>query len=62
MAFLITAALTGVMLAQAPAQSLRIVVLEGEGAVNIIQQKTAVRPLVEVRDSNNLPVPGRHGP
>jgi hypothetical protein len=41
---------------QAPA--LRIVVLEGEGAVNIIQQKTAVRPLVEVRDRNNLPVVG----
>jgi hypothetical protein len=40
------------------ASSLRIVVLEGEGAVNIIQQKTAVRPLVEVRDRNNLPVAG----
>ena len=37
---------------------LRVVVLEGEDAVNIIQQKTAVRPLVEVRDRNNLPVPG----
>jgi hypothetical protein len=37
---------------------LRIVVLEGEDAVNIIQQKTAVAPLVEVRDRNNLPVPG----
>jgi hypothetical protein len=42
--------------AQAPA--LRIVVVEGEGGVNIIQQKTAVRPLVEVRDRNNLPVAG----
>jgi len=41
---------------QAPA--LRIVVVEGEGGVNIIQQKTAVRPLVEVRDRNNLPVAG----
>ena len=40
------------------ASSLKIVVLEGEGAVNIIQQKTAVRPLVEVRDRNNLPVAG----
>jgi len=37
---------------------LRIVVIEGEDAVNIIQQNTAVRPLVEVRDRNNLPVPG----
>jgi hypothetical protein len=41
---------------QAP--GLRIVVIEGEDAVNIIQQKTAVAPLVEVRDRNNLPVPG----
>jgi len=41
---------------QAPA--LRVVVIEGEDAVNIIQQKTAVRPVVEVRDRNNLPVPG----
>lgn len=37
---------------------LRIVVLEGEDAVNVVQQKTAVRPLVEVRDRNNLPVAG----
>lgn len=37
---------------------LRIVVIEGEGAVNIIQQGTAVAALVEVRDGNNLPVPG----
>jgi len=46
---------------QRPAQvskGLRIVVLEGEDAVNIVQQKTAVRPVVEVRDSNNLPVVG----
>jgi hypothetical protein len=43
---------------QPPLQSLKIVVLEGEGAVNIIQQKTAVRPLIEVRDRNNVPVAG----
>jgi hypothetical protein len=40
------------------AANLRIVVLEGEDAVNVIQQKTAVRPLVEVRDRNNVPVAG----
>lgn len=39
-------------------RALRIVVLEGEGAINIIQQKTAVAPLVEVRDRNNQPVAG----
>ena len=45
-------------LLQTAAPALRIVVIEGEGAVNIIQQKTAVRPLVEIRDRNNLPVAG----
>ena len=49
-------AAAGVAGAQTPA--LRIVVIEGEDAVNIIQQKTAVAPLIEVRDRNNLPVPG----
>jgi hypothetical protein len=42
----------------AAASLLKIVVLAGEGAVNIIQQKTAVNPIVEVRDRNNLPVSG----
>jgi hypothetical protein len=44
--------------ASAADAGLKIVVIEGEGAVNIIQQKTAVAPVVEVRDRNNLPVPG----
>jgi hypothetical protein len=45
---------------QAPPQAggLRIVVIEGEDAVNIIQQGTAVLPIVEVRDRNDLPVAG----
>jgi hypothetical protein len=37
---------------------LKIVVVSGEDAVNIIQQKTAVAPVVEVRDRNDLPVAG----
>jgi hypothetical protein len=41
-----------------PSGTLRIVVIEGEDAVNVIQQKTAVAPVVEVRDQNGLPVPG----
>jgi hypothetical protein len=43
-----------------PAQSssLRIVVLAGEDAVNVIKQRTAVAPLVEVRDRNDQPVAG----
>jgi hypothetical protein len=42
----------------AQAAALKIVVLEGEGAVNIIQQKTAVAPVIEVRDRNDQPVSG----
>jgi hypothetical protein len=43
----------------APGQAaLKIVVLEGEGAVNVIQQKTATAPVIEVRDQNDLPVAG----
>jgi hypothetical protein len=45
-------------LAQQATGGLRIVVVEGEDAVNIIQQRTAVAPLVEVRDRNNNPVAG----
>ena len=45
--------------AQTPApSSLKIVVIEGEAAVNIIRQNTAVAPVVEVRDRNDLPVAG----
>jgi hypothetical protein len=40
------------------ASGLKIVVIAGENAVNIIQQKTAVGPIVEVRDRNDLPVAG----
>jgi hypothetical protein len=44
---------------QAPAPNgLRIVVIAGEDAVNVIQQKTAVAPIVEVRDRNDQPVAG----
>jgi hypothetical protein len=38
--------------------ALRIVVIAGEDAVNVIQQKTAVAPIVEVRDRNDQPVAG----
>src|SRR5690349_11490647 len=41
-----------------PAAGLRIVIVEGEDAVNIVQQKTAVAPVVEVRDRNDQPVAG----
>lgn len=56
---LVAGVLVALFYSQAPAPSpLRIVVLSGEDAVNIVQQRTAVSPLVEIRDRNNLPVAG----
>lgn len=40
------------------APSFHINVLEGEDGVNILKTKMAVKPVVEVRDRNNLPVSG----
>jgi len=37
---------------------LSIVVVAGENGVNIVTKKTAVQPIIEVRDKNNLPVTG----
>jgi len=42
----------------APSAPLKIVVIAGEGAVNIIQYKSAVAPVVEIRDGNDRPVAG----
>ena len=36
--------------------NLHITVLEGEDGVNILKSKMAVKPVIEVRDKNNLPV------
>ena len=59
MIYMLAGFIVAVFATTAAAQGgLKIVVIEGEDAVNIIQQKTAVRPLVEVRDRNNLPVAG----
>jgi hypothetical protein len=53
------AVVVAVVSAQQPAGGgLRIVVIDGEDGVNIIQTKTAVQSIVEVRDRNNLPVAG----
>src|SRR5260370_11729297 len=42
--------------AQQAAKALKIVTLQGEGAVNDIKTKTITEPVVEVRDSRELPV------
>jgi hypothetical protein len=45
--------------AQAPETSkLKILILEGQGAINNIRQRTARDPIVEVQDENNRPVAG----
>jgi len=55
---LVVALLASLPTIAAQGPPLRIVVLAGEDSVNVIQQKTAVAPLVEVRDRNNNPVSG----
>ena len=50
--------LAALALAPAQAPSLKILVIAGEAAVNVIQQRTAVSPVVEVRDRNDEPVAG----
>lgn len=53
------AALFALVLSQTTTQNaLRIAVIAGEDAVNVIQQRTAVAPIVEIRDRNNVPVAG----
>jgi hypothetical protein len=44
------------LMAQAPV--LNIVIVEGEGAINNIRQRTAREPIVEVQDENHRPVAG----
>jgi hypothetical protein len=43
---------------QAPGAKLSIVVIEGEGAINNIRQRTAREPIVQVEDENHRPVAG----
>jgi hypothetical protein len=42
---------------QAP-MKLNIVIVEGEGAINNIRQRTAREPIVQVEDENHMPVAG----
>jgi len=48
----------GCLRAQAIAPKLNLVVLEGEGAINNIRQRTAREPIVQVEDENHKPVAG----
>jgi hypothetical protein len=44
--------------AQAPAPKLNLVIVEGEGVINNIRQRTAREPIVQVEDENHKPVAG----
>lgn len=55
---LLIAMTAGVWLGTEQPAGLKIVVIAGEDAVNVIQQRTAVAPIIEVRDRNNVPVAG----
>jgi len=44
--------------AQPEAQALEITILDGEGALNNIRQRTAREPIVQVKDHNRKPVAG----
>lgn len=47
-----------VAFAQEPAHKLNLVIVEGEGAINNIRQRTARAPIVQVEDENHKPVAG----
>lgn len=42
----------------APPRGLQIMILDGEGALNNIQERTAREPIVQVQDQNHKPVAG----
>src|SRR6266849_9217645 len=45
-------------LAQETSSQLNIVIVEGEGAINNVRQRTAREPIVQVEDENHKPIAG----
>jgi hypothetical protein len=43
---------------QEPAHTLNLVIVEGDGAINNVRQRTAREPIVQVEDENHKPVAG----
>ena len=41
-----------------PVESLRVLILVGEGAINDIRTRTTASPVVEIRDENGIPAEG----
>jgi len=52
----ITSVFATIALAQSP--GLKVVIVEGQGAINNIQQHRAKEPVVQVTDANNTPIEG----
>ncbi len=52
--------LCGALLAAAPPELLKIVVVEGQGAINNIRERSAHAPVVRIEDENGRPVAGAH--
>jgi hypothetical protein len=47
-----------VVYGQEPAHKLSLVIVEGDGAINNIRQRTAREPIVQVEDENHKPIAG----
>jgi hypothetical protein len=58
LAVLISIPATCVVDAQNAAPTLNIVIVEGDGAINNIRQRTAREPIIQVEDENHKPVAG----
>lgn len=57
-ALAVTAQQPAKLVDQAPKGTLKVTVIEGEGAKNNIRSRTATAPVVEVKDSSDKPVVG----
>ena len=58
LAILISIPAASVVDAQDAAPKLNIVIVEGDGAINNIRQRTAREPIIQVEDENHKPVAG----
>ena len=58
LAVLISISLSSGAVAQVAGPKLNLVIVEGEGAINNVRQRTAREPIVQVEDENHKPVAG----
>jgi hypothetical protein len=57
-ALVVAVFLTNVITSAQTTPNIKIVVVEGQGAINNMQQRRAKEPIVQVTDANNAPVEG----